>query len=287
MRPTANGIVDTHLHYWQWPRDAQSRAAAEAEARRSSAPIEEELPYEEVAATIRHAGVEHALQVTRTLSGYDNTYSVEGARRLPDTFRVCGRLDPAGADLPGRLRAFTSDPTMVAVRLFWYSADDRWLSDGSMDAFWPEAEALGLPVCVYAPRNVGALDGVAARYPGLRLIVDHLGADLFSPLGHRFDHWPEVCRLSRFEHVYMKVSALPEATGERFPFPAAQERIKEVYDRFGPDRLLWGSNYPLTTRVCTYAEAIDLIRVGCDFLAAGDRAKVLGATATSVFGLPW
>lgn len=282
-----NGIVDTHLHYWQWPQDAASRATAEDQARHSSAPVEEELPYAEVAATIRRAGVDHALQVTRTLSGYDNDYSVEGARRFADTFRVCGRFDPSGGDLRGRLSAFMSEPTMAAIRLFWYSADDAWLSDGSLDAFWLEAEALEVPVCVYAPRNVAALQGVASRYPGLRLIVDHLGADLFRPVGQRFDDWHQVRRLQRFQHVYLKVSALPEATGEQFPFPAAQKRVREVYELFGPDRLMWGSNLPLTTRVCTYEEAVDLIRVGCDFLTAQDRAKVLGATATKVFALPW
>jgi predicted TIM-barrel fold metal-dependent hydrolase len=140
---------------------------------------------------------------------------------------------------------------------------------------------------VYAPRNVAALHDVALRFPGLRIVVDHLGADLFSPLGHRFDNWPEVRRLAKLENVYLKVSALPEATGERFPFPAAQERVREVYELFGPDRLMWGSNYPLTTRACTYAEAVDLLRVACEFLLPADRATVLGATATKVFSLPW
>lgn len=283
----ASSVVDTHLHYWRWPLDAESREKAEAQARHSSSPDEEELPYAAVAATIRHAGVEHAMQVTRTLSGFDNDYSVEGARQFSGTFRVCGRFDPTGPDLPGRLRLFMSDPTMAAIRLFWYSADDSWLNDGAMDAFWHEAETLDVPTCVYAPHNLGALHDVATRYPALRLIVDHLGANLFSPLGHRFDHWQEVRRLHSFENVYLKVSALPEATGERFPFPAAQERIREVYELFGPDRLMWGSNYPLTTRVCTYTEAVDLIRVGCEFLTVEDRAKVLGATATKVFDLPW
>ena len=280
-------IVDTHLHYWRWPPDAEARTIAESLAQHSSASLEDELPYAEVAATMRRAGVGHAMQVTRTISGYDNGYSVEGARRFPDTFRVCGRFDPTGPDLPGRLRAFMGETTMAAIRLFWYSADDAWLSDGSTDAFWQEAEALDIPVCVYAPHNVRALYDVALAYPGLRLIVDHLGADLFSPLDHRFDHWQEVRRLTKFENVYLKVSALPEATGERFPFPAAQARALEAYELFGPDRLMWGSNYPLTTRVCTYAEAVDLIRVGCEFLTVEDRAKVLGATATKVFRLPW
>lgn len=280
-------IVDTHLHYWQWPRDPDSRAAAQALAERSSAPVEDELPYDDVAATIQQAGVQHAIQVTRTLNGYDNGYSVEGARARPGTFRVCGRFNPGDPNVAGRLRSFVADPLIVAIRLFWYPGDDGRLRDGSMDGFLREAEILGVPVCVYAPRNVGGVHGMASRFPDLPLIVDHLGADLFSPLGHRFDHWDDVCRLAPFENVYLKVSALPEATGERFPFPTAQGRVREVYELFGPDRLMWGSNYPLTTRVCTYREATDLIRATCEFLAPEDREKILGATARAVFRLPW
>jgi len=284
---TAGSVVDTHLHYWQWPRDEASRAAAGSLARHSSAPVEDELSYTEVAATMGEAGVDHAIQVTRTLSGYDNGYSLEGAAELPQAFRVCGRFDPGGGDMGRRLREFVADPAMVAIRLFWYSADDGWLADGSLDGFWPAAESVDVPVCVFAPRNLAPLRDVAARFPGLRLVVDHLGADLFSPVGDRFRHWDDVAALAKFDNVHLKVSALPEATGEQFPFPAAQERIREVYERFGPDRLMWGSNYPLTRRVCTYAEALDLIRVACDFFTPEDRAKVLGGTAKAVFGLPW
>jgi predicted TIM-barrel fold metal-dependent hydrolase len=280
-------VVDTHLHYWQWPRDAGARADAQSLAAHSSAPVEDELPYHDVAATMQAAGVEHAVQVTRTLAGYDNGYSLEGARQLPHTFRVCGRFDPAGADVARRLGSFVSDPSVVAVRLFWYSGDDGWLSDGSLDGFLAAAEQSGVAVCVYAPRNMATLPDVASRFPGLQLVVDHLGANLFSPLDHRFDHWDVVCGLAKFDNVYLKVSALPEATGEPYPFPAAQERVREVYEVFGADRLMWGSNYPLTTRVCTYAEAVDLIRSECDFFTPEDRAKVLGGTASRVFRLPW
>lgn len=280
-------VVDTHLHYWEWPRDAGARADAQALAAHSSAPVEDELPYGDVAATLRAAGVQHAVQVTRTLAGYDNGYSLEGARQLPDVFRVCGRFDPGAPDVAGRLHSFVSDPAIVAIRLFWYSGDDGWLGDGSLDGMLVAAEGLDVPLCVYAPRNLTALADVAARFPDLRLIVDHLGANLFSPVEHRFDSWDVVRGLAKFDNVYLKVSALPEATGEQYPFPAAQERVREVYDRFGPDRLMWGSNYPLTTRVCTYEEAVDLVRAECGFLADDDRAKVLGGTAARVFGLPW
>ena len=279
-------IVDTHLHYWRWPEEAEARAAAQSVARGASAPVEEDLGYDEVAATMGEAGVAHAVQVTRVLSGYDNSYSLEGARARPGTFRVCARFDARGPDVGRRLGELMEDELVVAVRLFWYPPDQVWLEDGSVDGFWRAAEERGLAVCVYAPQNVGALVDVAARFEGLRLVIDHLGVDLFSPPGQRFHQWDDVRRLAKFDNVSAKVSALPEAAAERFPFRAAQERVREAFDWFGPDRLMWGSNWPLTARACTYAEAVDLIRVGCSFLSDEGRARLLGGTARRTFGLP-
>ncbi|MFC2059241.1 amidohydrolase family protein, partial [Chloroflexota bacterium] len=61
-----------------------------------------------------------------------------------------------------------------------------------------------------------------------------------------FEHWSDVLDLVQVPNIYLKVSALPEATHERYPFPKAQEYMRQVYERFGPDRMIWGSNYPVT-----------------------------------------
>ena len=80
---------------------------------------------------------------------------------------------------------------------------------------------------------------------------------------------------------------MPEATNERFPFPKAKQRLRQLYDRFGADRLIWGSNYPHTRRVCTYKEAVDFVRIACDFLTEEERAKILGKTLIRILQLPW
>ena len=87
--------------------------------------------------------------------------------------------------------------------------------------------------------------------------------------------------------VYLKVSYLPEATSEQYPFPEAQGYLRQVYERFGPDRMNWGSNYLPTLRVCSYKEALDFVREACDFIPLADREKILGGTAIRVLGLPW
>lgn len=99
--------------------------------------------------------------------------------------------------------------------------------------------------------------------------------------------------------------ALPSMTGVRFVFApppeaawlhdgtldgfwrAAEALLRQVHEVFGADRLMWGSNYPAVSKVCSYRQTIDFIREGCAFLSDSDRAKILGGTAQRIFDLKW
>lgn len=281
-------VIDTHAHYWEPPRPDRPYDTAEL----ARVDVEDAVSAEQLLGVLDDAGVEKVIQVTRSIMGYDNRYSLEGAARHPDRVRVFGRFDPAAPDMARRLETWLDQPYMTGIRLMLcFPPQDQWLLDGTLEPFWAKAEELDIPVAVYAPYQARTLGDVARRYPGLRLLVDHLAlrvhpvSDPVPP--SPFLGWSDLLDLARVPNVFVKVSALPEATDERFPFPEAQQRLRQVYERFGPDRLLWGSNYPPTLRVCSYREAVDFIRTACDFLSPEDRAKILGGTAKRVLRLPW
>ena len=50
--------------------------------------------------------------------------------------------------------------------------------------------------------------------------------------------------------------------------------------------MLWGSNFPVVTHLCSYRQALDFIRLGCDFLGEADRAAILGGNARRILGMP-
>ena len=90
------------------------------------------------------------------------------------------------------------------------------------------------------------LGHIAARHPGLTLIVDHIGMRVFdifkTPPSE--DDQPNLMALRRYPNVIIKVSSIPEALVESHPFPKSQLRLQKIYDHFAPDRMMWGSNYP-------------------------------------------
>jgi L-fuconolactonase len=269
-------ILDTHLHYWEAdtperPHDPQG------------ANIGPPVPVEDLLVTTAAAGVERVIQVTPSCMGYDNRYALEGAARFPERIHgVFGRLDPAAPDIEQQLDEWHANPLTLGIRLTLFPGGREWDANPVWEPFWRGCAERGIPVAVYAPLQVSGLAGVAAAHPTLTLLVDHCA------LSHdpaSLDQFDQVLDLERLPNVYLKVSYFPEATGEEYPFPRGQRMMREVYERFGADRLMWGSNYPPVLTVCSYEDALRFITEACDFLEPEHRAKILGGTARRVLGI--
>jgi L-fuconolactonase len=228
------------------------------------------------------AGVDALVHATPFASGYDNSYALEVAARYPDRFRVMAGVDPLAADVSAQLEAIWADRNVVGVRLILDRDAADSVAGPVYERFWEGVSRLGIPVGIYlAGRNRGLLD-LCARHPDVKLLLNHIGMTYRA--SDPFEDWEQLFDLVPLENVAIRVSAIPELTNEGPPFARARELLREVVDRFGPSRLMWGSNLPEITRVCTYRESLDLVRE-CDFLTAAELDRILGGNLLE-FGDP-
>jgi predicted TIM-barrel fold metal-dependent hydrolase len=226
---------------------------------------------------MEEARVDRIIQVTPSLMGYDNRYSLESAARYPNKIRVFCRLNPTSPEVAGDMEQCVADPHVAGLRLTIWPHQVELLTNGALAPFFKAAERLNLLVAVYAANQPTAIGDICRRYPELDLLVDHLTLR-FSRRGTTFDLWRDVLRLAEIPNVYAKVSNLPMATAEKYPFPEAQQRLREVHEQFGAERMIWGSNYPVITNVCAYRESADFVREACDFMPVTDRQLILGGS---------
>ena len=70
-----------------------------------------------------------------------------------------------------------------------------------------------------------------------------------------------------------------------FPYRQVQPTLRQMVDRIGSDRLLWGTDMPFQNRFCTYRQSRQWIEKYCDFLGAEDLALIMGGTAARILGL--
>ena len=166
---------------------------------------------------------------------------------------------------------------MLGVRLtFHRDADRPWLTDGTADWFWPEAERHGIPVMVHAPERLAEIGAIATRHPGLRIIVDHMGFARATMDDKATAGVERMNALARHPNVFVKVSALPCFSTEPYPFKNLHEPLRRVIEAFGPRRAFWGSDITRVPATCSYRQTVTQFTEELDFLSGDDLEWIMG-----------
>lgn len=223
-------IADAQVHAW-------SHGESTGHHRRT--PITGEV----LSAEMAQAGVDRVVLVPPLWDTSGNGYSLALARSDPQRFAVMGLLDPHLPDLPGRVRGWTREPGMVGMR-FLFNTPERLapVREGRFDAVWPIAEEAGLVVAFLAPGHLDLVDQIATRHPALRIIVDHLGVPRAATGPMAFNHLPQLLAMGKHPNVHVKAVGVGDYALDPYPFRSLSEPLRRVFDAFGAERVMWGSD---------------------------------------------
>jgi predicted TIM-barrel fold metal-dependent hydrolase len=231
------------------------------------------------------AGVARAVLVPPSWEGDRNDLALEAAQLHPDRFAVMGRLAIERPESRSLVTTWRRQPGMLGLRFTFHTELQRpWLTDGTADWLWPAAEQAGVPVMLYPPGSLAAVDRIAEQHPGCRLVIDHLALPSGAKDDAAFADLPALVRLARHPNVAVKASALPCYSSEPYPFRGLHRHIRQVYDAFGPRRMFWGTD--LTRLSCAYRDAITLFTEELPWLSAEDRVWIMGRAISEWLGWP-
>jgi predicted TIM-barrel fold metal-dependent hydrolase len=265
-------IVDAQVHLWKangpdYPWNPGARPQ-----------LPEPFTVERVVPLMDEAGVDRVVIVPPALNDV-NSYALEAARRYPGRFAIMGRIpvqDPKSAAL---LPGWKNQRGMLGVRLTFNTPEAlAWLSDGTVDWFWPAAEKSQLPVMFLAFGNVHRFGPIAQRHPGLPLVIDHLGVNTaIAKEGKMAEKIGDAVALAKYPNVSIKMSNLVNASLEPYPFRDLNDHLKRVFDAYGPQRCYWGTDLTNTsfTRV-TWRQRITHFTEELSFLSESDKDWVMG-----------
>src|SRR5262245_48563702 len=162
---TRRTLVDAQVHLWK----------AESEDWKWVPGLKPQMPdpftIEKLVPLMDEAGVDRVVIVPPSWPGDRNDYALEAARRYPARFVVMGRIPLKNPQSAALLPKWKEQPGMVGVRVTFAGPTRAWLSDGTADWFWPEAEKADLPVMFLTDGESAKIASVAERHPRLRLIV--------------------------------------------------------------------------------------------------------------------
>ena len=260
-------ITDAQVHIWAadrpdrpWPKSG-----------RSSPHRPDPLAADDLLRQMDAAGIERAVIVPPSWEGDRNDLAIEACRAQPQRFAIMGRLDLLPVD-PAALTGWRSQPGMLGLR-FTVRPEHTWLTDGSADWVWEGAARHGLPVMISCPGALPIIDGLAARHPGVKLVIDHL-ALIRTKDAAAFADLPKLLALARHPNVAAKASALPCFSSDAYPYRNIHHYIHQVFDAFGPRRMFWGTD--LTRLPCSYGQAVTMFTEELSWLGGSDLEWVMG-----------
>lgn len=242
-------------------------------------PSESATP-EQLLAVQGAAGFAGAVCVQPIVYGTDHRYLSEVLSADPGRFAGVCRVDRFDPATPRRLRELVTDEGFGGVRLLCYRDASPWIAAPEVDEIWKVAADLGIVVYVMArPDQLYAVSARARQFPDLTLAIDHLGLV-------RGDAEPEalaaLIAVAERPNVVVKASALGYLSAQSWPYPDVGPVLRATYAAFGPERILYGSDWPVSLAHCSYTESLAAFT---DALRLSDSARdlVFGGNVRRLF----
>jgi predicted TIM-barrel fold metal-dependent hydrolase len=277
-------IIDTHLEVWTNNPKFPFHHPEHPEIKQLSvqAPIENEVE------DMKEFGLKYAVLINPRYYGWDNSYISYSLHKYPHLFVAHGLLNPLGSDPAGRLRYWIREHGFQGMRFSpMYHPRETWLNSKELYPLWREAELLKAVFNFYIlPQQMPMLEDMAGRFPGVKIVIDHLG----KPDLKAADPWADfrqMFRLKRFPQVWVSASEPYEISRTKeYPYRDTYPFFKAVYEEFGGKQLIWGTGYPKPRWELPMSQELDFVDHALDFYSPEDRDLILGKNALRIWRFP-
>jgi predicted TIM-barrel fold metal-dependent hydrolase len=265
-------IVDAQVHLWKAESDDWKWVPGLVPQ------LPEPFTIERLVPMMDEAGVDRVVIVPPSWPGDRNDYALEAVRRYPSRFRIMGKIPLQDPKSAARLPKWKEQTGMIGLRVIFNTAQTvPWLTDGTADWLWAEAEKAGLPVMCFAPGHTSAFGTVAERHPGLTMILDHMNVTAAMVRNDTLvQAIADTVALAKYPNVSVKVSATPGLSREPYPWRDVAVHIQRVFDAYGPQRSYWGTDLTNTYAKGSYRQRITHFTEELSFLSEADKDWVMG-----------
>jgi L-fuconolactonase len=270
--------VDAHHHLWNLDQVAYPWLDP------MFGPICRTFEADELEPLLRSAGIDRTVLVQSMNSYEDTEYMLQAAEEKPWIGAVVGWVPlnlPEVADR--KLQHYTKNPVFKGVRhLIHEERDPDWIIRDSVIEGLKRLASYGLALDVVAvfPHHLGHIPYLAERVPGLRMVIDHL-AKPPAPGHELHKEWSkQLAAAAQYPQVYAKISGLNTATGKHdWCADDLAPWIDEAMARFGADRLMFGSDWPVANLAGDYHRVWTETNKAIAAYSLAEQAQLLGGTA--------
>src|ERR1043165_7545708 len=220
---------------------------------------------DEMVAAMDKVGVDGSIFISAfSLYQYDASYAVEVQRKHPGRFAIIKPVNHADPAVGEVIAEWKKQPGAVAVRIMM-----------------TQREAATRP-------DDPGIDGAALidRHPNTRFIIDHMAIQQPRTPPAPPEPWadlPKVLALAKRPNAVIKVSGACTLSRQPYPFPDIWDPLARLFDAWGFERCLWGTDWTRAFAVVNYEQAVEPFRQ-TNRLSAGERAMLMGGACAKAYG---
>ena len=245
-----------------------------------------EVTGDQMVAAMDAVGVDGAVLVSPfSMYRYDASYAKEVYAAHPDRFRLVKPVDPTDPAVLETIADSASTNGTVGIRVFLRDNVSTDPADPAINRALATAAQHSLPVNLACTGRLDQAGQLAARNPNTRLVIDHLGLPQPHeppPPADPFADLPKLLALAAHDNVAVKISGACTLSHDPFPYEDLWDPLGRVFEVFGFDRCMWGTDWTRAVGLLTYEQGVEAFRV-TDRLSDSDRALLMGKTLQRVY----
>jgi len=241
---------------------------------------------EDMVSAMDEVGVDGAILVSvYTMYRYDASYALDVYAKHSNRFALVKPVDPADPSITETIEDWAATDGAVAVRVMMAYRDSVDADHSGIDLVLKTAAKWNLPVNLLCWGVTDEAAKLAAANPTTQIVIDHLALKQpFKPppLDEPFADLPKLLNLAQYENVAIKITGACTLSKEPYPYNDIWDPLSRVFDTFGFDRCIWGTDWTRATNLLTYQQGVDTFR-NSDRLSDVDKAALMGESLAHIY----
>ena len=274
-------IVDAHHHLWRIGRNGHEWPTPDLDV------IHRDFEPADLIRTLEGSDVSATVLIQSQPSDLDTEWMLDAAAKTDLIKGVVGWTDLAAPDAPARIRALARHPKLKGLRPMLQSVpqDDWILTPEVRPALTVMAdEDLSLDALVFT-RHLPSIIALTQAVPSLAIVIDHGAKPPFAQPEDMLLWRSLMSQAAEYGNIACKLSGLFTELAPGQDRADITPVADHLFSSFGPDRLMWGSDWPVVDLAGSYRTWLDWTRQWLDNGKSGASDAILSHTAQAFYRL--